>query len=243
MKKNDEENIEEPSIENTDIKESIQDNNKLTTERISDKPSNKETIKEKEDDNKQDTEYKKEKKKVDWIIMTIDHSTQKERKNAINQILTLKNKSLRKILDEKLIEIIKDEIELEATISEIVEDNCDGCAYCIDPCPYKALTLIEYMLKGDVKKTVEQITKLYSAGSELVRITVNNEKAARAVPAIIKELIKQKITVPIIGDFHYNGHLLLTKYPECAQALAKYRINPGNVGIKARDKMSPSIPQ
>src|SRR5690606_23044505 len=74
------------------------------------------------------------------------------------------------------------------------------------------------------------------AGSELVRVTVNNEEAARAVPAIVERLQARGIDTPIIGDFHYNGHILLRKYPECAQALAKYRINPGNVGGKRRDE-------
>src|SRR5207248_11067546 len=70
-----------------------------------------------------------------------------------------------------------------------------------------------------------------SAGSELVRVTVNTEKAATAVPRIVDCLQKFGVRVPIIGDFHYNGHILLKKYPECARALAKYRINPGNVNI------------
>src|ERR1041384_2707367 len=69
------------------------------------------------------------------------------------------------------------------------------------------------------------------AGAEMVRVARNNGAAAQAVPKIFEELAKQNIHVPIIGDFHYNGHLLLTKYPECAQALAKYRINPGNVSV------------
>ena len=84
---------------------------------------------------------------------------------------------------------------------------------------------------ADVPSTVQQVAQLARAGSELVRVTVNNDAAAQAVPAIVAELGKQNITVPIIGDFHYNGHLLLTKYPECARALAKYRINPGNVSV------------
>ena len=84
---------------------------------------------------------------------------------------------------------------------------------------------------ADVKSTVQQVAQLARAGSEMVRVTVNNDAAAQAVPAIFEELAKQNIHVPIIGDFHYNGHLLLTKYPECAQALAKYRINPGNVSV------------
>jgi (E)-4-hydroxy-3-methylbut-2-enyl-diphosphate synthase len=84
---------------------------------------------------------------------------------------------------------------------------------------------------ADVQSTVQQVAQLARAGSEMVRVTVNNNAAAQAVPAIVEELEKQNIHVPIIGDFHYNGHLLLTKYPGCAQALAKYRINPGNVSV------------
>src|SRR5690242_19977590 len=84
---------------------------------------------------------------------------------------------------------------------------------------------------ADVPSTVQQVAALARAGSELVRVTVNNEEAAAAVPAIANELDKQGIRVPIIGDFHYNGHLLLTKYPSCAENLAKYRINPGNVSV------------
>ena len=84
---------------------------------------------------------------------------------------------------------------------------------------------------ADVPSTVQQVAQLARAGSELVRVTVNNDAAAQAVPAIVAELEKQNIKVPIIGDFHYNGHLLLTKYPACARALAKYRINPGNVSV------------
>jgi (E)-4-hydroxy-3-methylbut-2-enyl-diphosphate synthase len=84
---------------------------------------------------------------------------------------------------------------------------------------------------ADVAATIAQVAQLARAGSELVRVTVNNDAAAQAVPAIVEGLEKQNIRVPIIGDFHYNGHLLLTKYPDCAQALAKYRINPGNVSV------------
>jgi (E)-4-hydroxy-3-methylbut-2-enyl-diphosphate synthase len=80
--------------------------------------------------------------------------------------------------------------------------------------------------------TVAQIASLANAGSELVRITVNTEEAAAQVPYIRAELDKMGCAVPLVGDFHYNGHLLLTKYPACAKALSKYRINPGNVGFK-----------
>ena len=83
---------------------------------------------------------------------------------------------------------------------------------------------------ADAAATAAQVRALHAAGSELVRVTVNTDEAARAVPAIVAE-----VDVPVIGDFHYNGHLLLTKYPECARTLAKYRINPGNVGTKRRD--------
>jgi (E)-4-hydroxy-3-methylbut-2-enyl-diphosphate synthase len=89
---------------------------------------------------------------------------------------------------------------------------------------------------ADVAGTVAQVAQLARAGSELVRVTVNNEEAARAVPYIVEGLTAQGVTVPVIGDFHYNGHLLLAKYPDCARALAKYRINPGNVGGKRHDE-------
>jgi (E)-4-hydroxy-3-methylbut-2-enyl-diphosphate synthase len=89
---------------------------------------------------------------------------------------------------------------------------------------------------ADVAATVQQVAALARAGSELVRVTVNNEAAAAAVPAIVESLDRIGIGVPIIGDFHYNGHLLLTRYPACARALAKYRINPGNVGGKRHDE-------
>jgi (E)-4-hydroxy-3-methylbut-2-enyl-diphosphate synthase len=84
---------------------------------------------------------------------------------------------------------------------------------------------------ADVPSTVNQVMALARAGSELVRVTVNTEQAAAAVPKIVDTLDKFGVRVPIIGDFHYNGHILLKKYPECARALAKYRINPGNVNI------------
>src|SRR5216110_2674780 len=88
---------------------------------------------------------------------------------------------------------------------------------------------------ADVPSTVQQVAALARAGSELVRVTVNNDAAAKGVPHIVEQLDKQGVHVPIIGDFHYNGHLLLKKYPDCAKALAKYRINPGNVSIGKKD--------
>jgi (E)-4-hydroxy-3-methylbut-2-enyl-diphosphate synthase len=88
---------------------------------------------------------------------------------------------------------------------------------------------------ADVESTVQQVAALARAGSELVRVTVNNDDAAKAVPYIVEELTKKGWSTPIIGDFHYNGHQLLKKYPETAKALAKYRINPGNVSIGRKD--------
>ncbi len=84
---------------------------------------------------------------------------------------------------------------------------------------------------ADADATAAQVAALAAAGSELVRITVNTEEAAAAVPLIRERLDKRGQPVPLIGDFHYNGHLLLDKYPGCAEALDKYRINPGNVGF------------
>jgi (E)-4-hydroxy-3-methylbut-2-enyl-diphosphate synthase len=89
---------------------------------------------------------------------------------------------------------------------------------------------------ADVEGTIRQVAALWRAGSEIVRITVNNDAAAQAVPHIVEGLAERGVFVPIVGDFHYNGHLLLTRYPECARALAKYRINPGNVGAKRHDE-------
>ncbi len=87
---------------------------------------------------------------------------------------------------------------------------------------------------ADVETTLRQTLELAEAGSEIVRWTVNVPEAAAAVPVIKKRLLDAGCNVPIIGDFHYNGHVLLTKYPECAAALDKYRINPGNVGAGQR---------
>jgi (E)-4-hydroxy-3-methylbut-2-enyl-diphosphate synthase len=89
---------------------------------------------------------------------------------------------------------------------------------------------------ADVAATVAQVHALARAGSELVRVTVNNDASARAIPAILEGLDQLGTTVPIVGDFHYNGHLLLHRHPDCAAGLAKYRINPGNVGGKRHDE-------
>jgi (E)-4-hydroxy-3-methylbut-2-enyl-diphosphate synthase len=94
---------------------------------------------------------------------------------------------------------------------------------------------------ADANATADQVEALAQAGSQLVRVTVNNEAAAAAVPEIVARLADRGIDTPIIGDFHYNGHLLLTKFANCARALAKYRINPGNVGSKRRDENFRSI--
>jgi (E)-4-hydroxy-3-methylbut-2-enyl-diphosphate synthase len=89
---------------------------------------------------------------------------------------------------------------------------------------------------ADAAGTAAQVAHLARAGSQIVRVTVNNEEAAAAVPEIVRRLADEGVTVPIVGDFHYNGHKLLAAYPATAAALAKYRINPGNVGTKRRDE-------
>jgi (E)-4-hydroxy-3-methylbut-2-enyl-diphosphate synthase len=96
---------------------------------------------------------------------------------------------------------------------------------------------------ADASGTALQVADLYRAGSRLVRITVNNDEAARAVPEIADRLADMGVSVPLIGDFHYNGHLLLARYPAAARTLAKYRINPGNVGGKRRDENFRTIVQ
>ncbi len=96
---------------------------------------------------------------------------------------------------------------------------------------------------ADPKSTAEQVAALARAGSTLVRVTVNTDAAAAAVPELMLRLTDLGVSVPVIGDFHYNGHLLLVKYPACAAALAKYRINPGNVGSRHRDENFRTIVQ
>jgi (E)-4-hydroxy-3-methylbut-2-enyl-diphosphate synthase len=96
---------------------------------------------------------------------------------------------------------------------------------------------------ADAASTAGQILELARAGSQLVRITVNNDEAAAAVPEILRHVRGEGCDAPVIGDFHYNGHLLLTRYVACAQALDKYRINPGNVGGKRRDENFRTIVQ
>ena len=127
-------------------------------------------------------------------------------------------------------DLIKESNVRRKTITVKVGNACIGSAH---PVAVQSMTNTD---TTDAARTVEQIMVLHRAGSELVRITVNNDEAAQAVPAIVEDLEKKNIRVPIIGDFHYNGHLLLTRFPECARALSKYRINPGNVGTKTRDK-------
>ncbi len=95
---------------------------------------------------------------------------------------------------------------------------------------------------ADVSSSVKQIAELWRSGSELVRITVNNPESAAAVPRIVEKLQRMNVSVPLVGDFHYNGHQLLEAEPACAEALAKYRINPGNVGFgRKRDTQFSSI--
>ena len=96
---------------------------------------------------------------------------------------------------------------------------------------------------ADIPGTVAQVASLSRAGSQIVRVTVNNEHSAAAVAEIVRQLADLGVTTPIVGDFHYNGHLLLARYPDCARALAKYRINPGNVGGKRRDENFRAIVQ
>ncbi len=96
---------------------------------------------------------------------------------------------------------------------------------------------------ADARSTADQVVALARAGSQLVRVTVNNDEAAAAVPEISQRVADAGVVVPIVGDFHYNGHLLLAKYPDCARVLAKYRINPGNVGSKRRDENFRTIVQ
>jgi len=96
---------------------------------------------------------------------------------------------------------------------------------------------------ADAAATANQVIALARAGSQLVRVTVNNDEAAAAIPEVVRRSADEGCDVPVIGDFHYNGHLLLAKYPECARALAKYRINPGNVGGKRRDENFRTIVQ
>jgi (E)-4-hydroxy-3-methylbut-2-enyl-diphosphate synthase len=96
---------------------------------------------------------------------------------------------------------------------------------------------------ADAAATADQVVALAREGSQLVRVTVNNDDAAAAVPEIARRVADAGVSVPIIGDFHYNGHLLLARHPECARALAKYRINPGNVGGKRRDENFRTIVQ
>lgn len=116
-------------------------------------------------------------------------------------------------------------IDRRKTVTVQVGDICVGSDHAI---VVQSMTNTD---TADVEATVLQVGQLYEAGSELVRVTVNTEEAARAIPEIVHRLEEQGFRIPIIGDFHYNGHLLLTRFPECAEKLAKYRMNPGNVGM------------
>lgn len=116
-------------------------------------------------------------------------------------------------------------IDRRKTVTVQVGDICVGSDHAI---VVQSMTNTD---TADVEATVLQVGQLHEAGSELVRVTVNTEEAARAIPEIVHRLEEQGFRIPIIGDFHYNGHLLLTRFPECAEKLAKYRMNPGNVGM------------
>ena len=107
------------------------------------------------------------------------------------------------------------------------------------PVAVQSMTMTE---TADAAATARQCIELAEAGSEMVRVTVNVPEAAAAVPEIKRRMLDAGVTAPLIGDFHYNGHLLLTRFPDCAQALDKYRINPGNVGTgKRRDEQFATI--
>ena len=123
------------------------------------------------------------------------------------------------------------------TATAWVGDVAVGSAY---PIVVQSMTNTD---TADAAATATQVVALARAGSQLVRVTVNNEEAAAAVPEIVRRAADEGCVVPIIGDFHYNGHLLLARYPECARDLAKYRINPGNVGGKRRDEHFRTIVQ
>jgi (E)-4-hydroxy-3-methylbut-2-enyl-diphosphate synthase len=123
------------------------------------------------------------------------------------------------------------------TVTCIVGDVAIGGAH---PVVVQSMTNTD---TADAAGTAEQVAALARAGSQLVRVTVNNDEAAAAVPEITRRLSDMGVDVPVIGDFHYNGHLLLAKYPACARSLAKYRINPGNVGSKRRDENFRTIVQ
>ena len=124
-----------------------------------------------------------------------------------------------------------------STVTALIGDVPVGSAH---PIVVQSMTNTD---TADAEGTAAQVAALAAAGSQLVRVTVNNNEAAAAVPEIAARLRDMGVDVPIVGDFHYNGHLLLAKYPECARTLAKYRINPGNVGGKRRDEHFRTIVQ
>jgi (E)-4-hydroxy-3-methylbut-2-enyl-diphosphate synthase len=123
------------------------------------------------------------------------------------------------------------------TVTVVVGNVAVGSSY---PVVVQSMTNTD---TADPVSTAAQVVALARAGSQLVRVTVNNDEATSAVPEVARRVADAGVEVPIIGDFHYNGHLLLAKYPEAARALAKYRINPGNVGGKRRDENFRTIVQ
>ena len=132
-----------------------------------------------------------------------------------------------KSINERNIKLVMKNVEKTRHITKVVKVGNVSIGG-MNPIVVQSMTNTD---TADVQGTFEQVKDLVDAGSEIVRITVNTEKAAIAVPKIQEKLLKIGYDVPLVGDFHYNGHTLLTKYTDCAQVLSKYRINPGNVGF------------
>ena len=132
-----------------------------------------------------------------------------------------------KSINERNIKLVMKNVEKTRHITKVVKVGNVSIGG-MNPIVVQSMTNTD---TADVQGTFEQVKDLVDAGSEIVRITVNTEKAAIAVPKIQEKLLKIGYDVPLVGDFHYNGHILLTKYTDCAQVLSKYRINPGNVGF------------
>ena len=132
-----------------------------------------------------------------------------------------------KSINERNIKLVMKNVEKTRHITKVVKVGNVSIGG-MNPIVVQSMTNTD---TADVQGTFEQVKDLVDAGSEIVRITVNTEKAAIAVPKIQEKLLKIGYDVPLVGDFHYNGHTLLTKYSDCAQVLSKYRINPGNVGF------------
>ena len=132
-----------------------------------------------------------------------------------------------KSINERNIKLVMKNVEKTRHITKVVKVGNVSIGG-MNPIVVQSMTNTD---TADVKSTFDQVKELVDAGSEIVRITVNTEEAAIAVPQIQEKLVKSGYDVPLVGDFHYNGHTLLTKYRDCAEILSKYRINPGNVGF------------